>query len=332
MAGEQKTGAARKASKPRHRGAGATGRNTPSGNRRAETADRHALPHAQAPSEPRPSGAAPEPRSTGTPSDPRPTGAAPYTAGALAALAGTTVRALHHYEAEGLLSPARDASGYRRYDADQVARLQQVMLLRACGMPLADIRALLDDPAYDQIAAMQRHLATLRTQQEQLNTLVRTVEKTIATLRGDYDMTDTERFEGLKRQAVDDNERAYGTEARERWGDKAVDAANERTLGLTPEEWADREALGETVLDQLRRAFADGAGDPTGPEARALAEMHGRWLTLHWGEGAYSPAAHASLADAYVADARFTRYYDDAAGPGATAFLRDAIAAWCAGR
>ena len=91
------------------------------------------------------------------------------------------------------------------------------------------------------------------------------------------DRTDTERFEGLKRQAVDDNERAYGAEARERWGDEAVDAANERTLGLNPEEWADREALGEAVLDQLRRAFADGAGDPTGPEARALAEMHSRW-------------------------------------------------------
>lgn len=52
--------------------------------------------------------------------------------------------------------------------------------------------------------------------------------------------------------------------------------------------------------------------------------MHARWLQMHWGEGAYSPAAHAALAEGYVADQRFTAYYDEAAGEGATAFLRDA--------
>lgn len=253
-----------------------------------------------------------------------------YTAGALAGLADVTVRALHHYEAEGLLAPARDASGYRRYGPDQVERLQHILLFRACGLALGDIRRSLDDPGFDRAAALRARLATLRAQQEQLNTLMGTVEKTIAALEGEAIMTDKERFEGLKRQAVEDNEKAYGAEARERWGDAAVDAANERTLALDEDAWNDREALGEAVLDQLRAAFADGAGDPAGPEARALAEMHGRWLALHWGEGAYTREAHAALADGYVADARFTRYYDDAAGSGATAFLRDAIAAWCA--
>ena len=51
---------------------------------------------------------------------------------------------------------------------------------------------------------------------------------------------------------------------------------------------------------------------------------------MHWGEGTYSPAAHAALAEGYVADPRFTAYYDGSAGEGATAFLRDALAAWCA--
>lgn len=264
---------------------------------------------------------------------PPPAASAPaggYTAGALAELAGVTVRALHHYEAEGLLRPARDASGYRRYDASQVERLQQILLFRACGLALGDIRRSLDDPAFDRAAALRSRLADLRAQQEQLKALMGTVEKTIAALEGETTMTDKERFEGLKRQAVDDNERTYGAEARERWGDAAVDAANERTLALDEKAWNDREALGRAVIDQLRAAFADGTGDPTGPEARALAEMHGRWLALHWGEGAYSRAAHAALADGYVADERFTRYYDDAVAPGATRFLRDAIAAWCA--
>lgn len=36
------------------------------------------------------------------------------------------------------------------------------------------------------------------------------------------------------------------------------------------------------------------------------------------------------LAEGYVADPRFTAYYDGSAGEGATAFLRDALVAWCA--
>lgn len=259
-----------------------------------------------------------------------PAAAGGYTAGALAELAGVTVRALHHYEAEGLLRPARDASGYRRYDACQVERLQQILLFRACGLALSDIRRSLDDPAFDRAAALRSRLADLRAQQEQLKALMGTVEKTIAALEGETTMTDKERFEGLKRQAIDDNEKTYGAEARERWGDAAVDAANERTLAMDEKAWNDREALGQAVIDHLRAAFADGAGDPTGPEARALAEMHGRWLALHWGEGAYTREAHAALADGYVADERFTRYYDDAVAAGATRFLRDAIAAWAA--
>ena len=46
--------------------------------------------------------------------------------------------------------------------------------------------------------------------------------------------------------------------------------------------------------------------------------------------GASSPEAHAALAEGYVADPSFTAYYDSAAGEGATAFLRDALVAWCA--
>lgn len=57
-----------------------------------------------------------------------------YTVGSLAKLAGVTVRALHHYEDEGLLHPERTASGYRRYGAADVERLQQILLLRSCGL------------------------------------------------------------------------------------------------------------------------------------------------------------------------------------------------------
>ena len=253
---------------------------------------------------------------------------ASYTVGSLAKLAGVTVRALHHYEDEGLLHPERTASGYRCYGAADVERLQQILLLRSCGLSLGAIRGALDNGDFDFHAVLIDHLATLRAQQKELETLVGTVEKTIASLEGRCTMTDEERFEGMKARAIAENEERYGAEVRRRHGDAAMDAANERMTGMSQEEWNDAKALEAAILEQLTAAKA--TGDPTGEAARKLCAMHARWLQMHWGEGAYSPAAHAALAEGYVADPRFTAYYDEAAGEGATAFLRDALIVWCA--
>lgn len=63
----------------------------------------------------------------------------------LAAYANTTVRAVRHYHAKGLLAePTRDASGYRRYDAAAVVRLIRIRTLADAGVPLRRVRALLD--------------------------------------------------------------------------------------------------------------------------------------------------------------------------------------------
>lgn len=72
------------------------------------------------------------------------------------------MRALHHYEDEGLLHPERTASGYRRYGAADVERLQQILLLRSCGLSLGDIRGALDNGDFDFHAVLIDHLATLR--------------------------------------------------------------------------------------------------------------------------------------------------------------------------
>ncbi len=253
---------------------------------------------------------------------------ASYTVGSLAKLAGVTVRALHHYEDEGLLHPERTANGYRCYGAVDVERLQQILLLRSCGLSLGDIRVALDNGDFDFHGVLVNHLATLRARQKELETLVGTVEKTIASLEGRCTMTDEERFEGMKARAIAENEERYGAEVRQAYGDAAMDAANERMAGMSQEEWSDAKALEAAILEQLTAAKA--TGDPTGEAARELCSMHARWLQMHWGEGAYSPAAHAALVEGYVADPRFTAYYDEAAGEGATAFLRDALIAWCA--
>ena len=70
------------------------------------------------------------------------------TIGRLASYAGVTIRAVRHYHQIGLLEePARDASGYRTYDAVAVVRLVRIRTLAEAGVPLARVRELLDaDP------------------------------------------------------------------------------------------------------------------------------------------------------------------------------------------
>lgn len=130
----------------------------------------------------------------------------------------------------------------------------------------------------------------------------------------------------LKRwSAVHSNEARYGAEARDRYGDAAVDAANERVLSMDDKEWNTKEELERAIIEQLKMAMAE--GDAAGFEAAKLAHMHARWVGMQWGEGAYSPMAHVALAQGYTADARFVHYYDSRAGEGATKFLVAAIEA-----
>ena len=57
-----------------------------------------------------------------------------WKVGDLARITGLTVRALHHYDHIGLLSPSlRTAAGHRLYTAADVARLYRVCLLRRLG-------------------------------------------------------------------------------------------------------------------------------------------------------------------------------------------------------
>ena len=74
----------------------------------------------------------------------------------LAAYAGVTVRAVRHYHAKGLLpEPARDHSGYRRYDAAAVVELIRIRTLAEAGVPLSRVQELLTADEKEFAAAIE---------------------------------------------------------------------------------------------------------------------------------------------------------------------------------
>jgi DNA-binding transcriptional MerR regulator len=66
-----------------------------------------------------------------------------------AELAGVTIRALHHYDRLALLRPKRTYAGYRLYSSCDLERLEQIVALKFLGLPLKQIKDLLDQDKRD---------------------------------------------------------------------------------------------------------------------------------------------------------------------------------------
>jgi DNA-binding transcriptional MerR regulator len=81
--------------------------------------------------------------------------------GDLARACGKTVRAIHHYEAVGLLKPhARSKGRYRLYAADAVARVRWIGKLNDLGMSLSAIQRILG--LWEESASAPAAMAKIR--------------------------------------------------------------------------------------------------------------------------------------------------------------------------
>ncbi|MCM3764858.1 MerR family transcriptional regulator [Neobacillus niacini] len=244
-----------------------------------------------------------------------------YTVQKLASLAGVSTRTLRYYDEVGILKPARiNSSGYRIYGQQEVDRLQQILFYRELGLSLDHIKAIVTDPNFDGNKALKEHRQQLIEKRKQLDRLIANVEKTIAASEGRINMSNKEKFEGFKKRLIEDNEKKYGKEVREKYGDEKVDQSNAKLMNMTQEQYEEVTALAEQVTQTLAEAFK--TGNPAGELAQKAADLHRKWLTYYWKE--YSKEAHAGLAQMYVDDERFTAYYDKEQ-PGTAEFLRDAI-------
>ena len=83
-----------------------------------------------------------------------------------AELAGVTVKALRHYDRLGLLRPVRNEAGYRLYQLADLARLQQIVALKSLGLPLKQIRPLLDREPLPLVSTFRQQRAVLEDKRQ----------------------------------------------------------------------------------------------------------------------------------------------------------------------
>jgi DNA-binding transcriptional MerR regulator len=98
-------------------------------------------------------------------------------------LAGVTVRALHHYDRLGLLRPRRTGAGYRVYSTRDLERLEQIVALKFLGIPLKQIKDMLDLSGLDLPDALRMQRTVLEQKRRLLDRAIlaiREAEQSIA--------------------------------------------------------------------------------------------------------------------------------------------------------
>lgn len=239
---------------------------------------------------------------------------------AVAELAGVTVRTLHHYDELGLVSASRSSSGYRIYDDDGLERLQTVLFYRELGFSLSDIAELVKAPGFSRRSALVDQHAMLSEKRDHLSRMLKAVEAALVADEQGVTMSK----EDLMSPFGDFDPSEYAQEAKDRWGDTdAYKESMRRTSGYTTDDWHDVTAEAEGIAEAFAHLVRAGMTSES-PEALAVAERHRR----HIDERFYpcSHEMHTNLGEMYVADHRFTEYWDKRV-EGLAAFVRDAITA-----
>ena len=232
----------------------------------------------------------------------------------LADIAGISVRTLHHYDKIGLLMPdTNKINGYREYADEDISRLQQILFFRQLNFKLSHIKDILDSPHFDKTEALQMQKNIILKEQSRLDSILKLIDQTIISEKGEMTMTNEEKFEG-----VDFSHNPYEEEAREKWGSNAVDKSEQNLKKMRTKEAERRFNEIYTELAGVRHLE---------PESKEAQQQIHEWYEFLNEIGEYSPEMFKGLGDMYVEDERFTKNINKF-GDGLAQFMQHAMSVY----
>lgn len=231
------------------------------------------------------------------------------TIGEVSRLTGVTIRTLQHYDRIGLLPPARVTdAGYRIYDQQSLQRLHTILCLRETGMPLEQIRRLLEHPGAspDRLLALQENLLRMqRAHIDQLLTLTRDL-RTKGADSMDFSTFNENRAADMAAQA----EAAWGNTPA--WQDYAS----------RPRRKGENEQNGKELMALIGQFGHSRPASPADPAAHAFVRQLQAFITQRF--YTCTDEVLLGLADVYETP-DFRRNIDRAGGEGTADFLAAAI-------
>lgn len=190
-----------------------------------------------------------------------------------AAKAGVTVRTLHYYDRLGLLRPSgRTVSGYRLYGDRDLARLQQITTLKFIGVPLKQIKTLLDRSNLDLQSTLCLQKRLLAEKRNQIDVAIHAIDVVLQSAKA----AGTADWQGLKK-IIEVMEMQSNSEwTKKYYSPEAQAKIAEKAKTWTPELQARISQQWKDLIEEIEAAIAKGE-DPARPQAQALAR---RWSDL----------------------------------------------------
>lgn len=250
-----------------------------------------------------------------------------YTIKHVAQLAGVTLRTLRYYDKIGLLSPStRTQAGYRIYSPEDMERLQQILFFRELDFPLARIIEILNSPAFDRREALKMQAKDLKRRAERYLNLSELATETLSNLEGGYQMAKKDLFEGFDYDKIMEEQKQYEAEVKDRWGNtEAYKSSMAKTTKYTREDW---ERINKIQIQNLKDLchLYESKVPYNDPRVQEVVDRSRKFISDNFYD--CSMEIFSGLGRMYVADERFTAYYEKFA-PGLAAFYNDAIQFYC---
>jgi len=190
-----------------------------------------------------------------------------------AALTGTTVRTLHHYDQIGLLRPSgRRPNGYRVYTQDDLLRLEQIIALKFLGLPLQGIKRILESPALTVEKSLRVQAGIIAEEARRLEGAAHAVRQVMGQL-------ETGKKVNFNKVITIIQEIQMSEERKKNWADRfytpeEMKKFEEIGRGYTPEQMEAYQKKWASLIEEVKSILDT---DPTCPAGLDLAR---RWQAL----------------------------------------------------
>ncbi|RXK17459.1 TipAS antibiotic-recognition domain-containing protein [Macrococcus sp. DPC7161] len=136
-------------------------------------------------------------------------------------------------------------------------------------------------------------------------------------------MTEQEKFEAFKMNTLNEQEEKYGKELREKYDSKVVEASHQHFKHLSKAQYDAAVAAENALINELNTLLSQNISDLDHPNAKSAFHHHKTWLEIM--SGMYSTSYHQNLAHMYIADERFSDYYNNKTIEDSVQLLSDII-------
>lgn len=231
-------------------------------------------------------------------------------------ITGASIRTLHHYDAIGLLKPAKvTEAGYRLYDQAAIEKLQMILLFREIGFSLKEIGEIMDAPDADRNRALERQIQSLQKKRDHLDALI-TFANGVKVVGKEYLSMEHMELDRLEQDCA---------QAKILWGKtEAWKEFEEKRNGRSDEE---ETALGEQVMALFTEL---GTMRGLAPEHESVQDWVKRlqaFFTRHFYR--CTPEILRGLGKMYAGGGSMTENIDAAGGPGTALLAGRAIEKYC---